>query len=272
MITGKRIKRSKSLDDYTTTPFSALIPKYTFDQYVIGSSNKFAHSAAFAVADNPGRVYNPLIICGKQGMGSTHLLNAIGHRVKAQSPEKTIGYLSAERFAYLLGFYQRQNKRALFRDQFIGVDILLIDDIQFIANNREYHEEQKEIFHIILNLYDSHKQIVITSPDNHPKEMSGLDECFHSFLAAGMIVETQPPDFESRSAILRKKAGVAKIDVPDDVVNFLATYNSRNMRELEGLLYRLGAFSSLQNIPFTLDMATRDLIDIHDGKKSGEQL
>lgn len=245
----------------TSSPFRALNPKYTFDRYVVGSSNQLAHSVALAVADNPGDVYNPLIICGKQGMGSTHLLNAIGHRIKAQSSEKTVGYCSAERFVYLMRICKRQNILAKFRDQFRGLDVLLIDDIQFIAINMEYHEEQKELFQIIHELYALRKQIAITAPDNHPKEMPGLDERFRSFLAGGMVVKTQPPDIEIKSAILRKKAEIAKIEVPDDVVNLLATYNSDNMRELEGWLHRIGAYSRMQNIPITLKMARKYMMD-----------
>lgn len=244
----------------TSTPFRALNHKYTFDKYVVGNSNQLAHATALAVADNPGSIYNPLIICGKQGMGSTHLLNAIGHHIKAQSSEKMVGYCSAERFVYSMGIYQRHNNLAQFRDLFRELDVLLIDDVQFVANGPEYHEAQKELFHIIHDLYDLHKQIVITS-GNHTKEMSCLDERFRSFLVNGMVIETQPSDIETKSAILRMKADIAKIEVPGDVVNFLATYDSDNMRELEGLLYRLGAYSNLQDIPITMKMARKYMMD-----------
>jgi chromosomal replication initiator protein len=261
MMTGKRIKRTNSLGDNTSTPFRALNPKYTFDQYVADNSNQLAHTAALAVSGNPGSIYNLLVICGKQGMGSTHLLNAIGHRIKAQLPEKAVGYCSAERFVYVMGVYQRQNKLAQFRELFRELDVLLIDDIQFIANNPEYHEEQKELFHIIHDLHDLHKQICITA-DNHPMKMHALDTEFRSFLTGGMVIETQPLDVEAKSAILGMKADITKIKVPDDVINFLTTYNSDNIRELEGLLYRLGAYCRLQHIPITMKMARKYMMDV----------
>lgn len=262
---GKILKQSDNsattMTEDTSAPFRALNHKYTFDQYVVGNSNQLAHTAALAVAGNPGSVYNPLIICGKQGMGSTHLLNAIGHHIKAQSSEKIVGYCSAERFVYSMGTYQRQNKLAQFLDLFRKLDVLLIDDIQFVTCNPEYHEAQKELFHIIHDLHDLHKQIVITSPDNHPKDMLGLDDSFRSFLVGGVIVETQSPDVATKSAILRMKADIAKIEVPYDVVDFLATYNCDNMRESEGLLHRLSAYSNLQKIPITMKMARKYMVD-----------
>jgi chromosomal replication initiator protein len=257
---------NKKTDQYThenESIFSPLNPKYTFDHFVVGDCNQFAYEAAKAVADDPSGVYNPLLICGIQGMGSTHLMDAIGHTIKTKSCEIHIGHLSTDRFVRYMEIYQKQNKLADFRDLFKKLDVLLIDDIQFFLSfQNDLLQEQTELSQIILYLLESGKQIVITSPDVNPKEITALDEMFHSYFERGLIVETRSPDFETRSAIIKKKSELQKIAIPDAVIIYLAYSKARNIRELEGMLIRLGAFSNLQNMPITLEMAKESLRDI----------
>lgn len=238
--------------------FTPLNHKYTFDLFVSGSSNEFAHNAAMAVANNPADTYNPLFIYGGVGLGKSHLLNAIGHTIRATSPHLNVCYCSAEKFMYEMVNALRQKKMELFRERFRTVDVLLVDDIQFISGKVG---TQEEFFHTFNALYDSHKQIVITS-DKFPREISDLEERLRSRFEWGLIADIQPPDMETKIAILKKKSEITKIRLPDDVTYFLASSDTRNIRELEGMLIRLGAYSSLQNIPITLEMARENLKDI----------
>lgn len=235
-----------------------LNPKYTFDLFVSGTGNQFAHAAAMAVANNPADTYNPLFIYGGVGLGKSHLLNSIGHTILSNSPESNVCYCSAEKFMYEMVNHLRLKKMDVFRNRFRNVDVLLIDDIQFISGKTG---TQEEFFYTFNALHDAHKQIVITS-DKFPREISDLEERLRSRFEWGLIADIQPPDVETKIAILKKKSEVNRIRLPEDVYYFLASSDTRNIRELEGMLIRLGAFSSLQNIPITLDMAKENLKDI----------
>lgn len=240
------------------TVFTNLNPKYTFDLFVSGTGNQFAHAAAMAVANNPADTYNPLFIYGGVGLGKSHLLNSIGHTIRANSPDVNVCYCSAEKFMYEMVNHLRLKKMDIFRNRFRNVDVLLIDDIQFISGKTG---TQEEFFYTFNALHDAHKQIVITS-DKFPREISDLEERLRSRFEWGLIADIQPPDVETKIAILKKKSEITRIKLPEDVYYFLASSGTRNIRELEGMLIRLGAFSSLQNIPITLDMAKENLKDI----------
>ena len=211
-----------------------------------------------AVANNPADTYNPLFIYGGVGLGKSHLLNAIGHTIRDTSPELNVCYCSAEKFMYEMVNALRHKKMELFRARFRSIDVLLVDDIQFISGKVG---TQEEFFHTFNALYDTHKQIVITS-DKFPREISDLEERLRSRFEWGLIADIQPPDVETKIAILKKKSEITRIRLPDDVTYFLASSDTKNIRELEGMLIRLGAYSSLQNIPITLDMARESLKDI----------
>jgi chromosomal replication initiator protein len=238
--------------------FTPLNSKYTFELFVSGTGNQFAHAAAMAVANNPADTYNPLFIYGGVGLGKSHLLNAIGHIIRNAMPEKNVCYCSAEKFMYEMVNHLRLKKMDLFRNRFRSVDVLLIDDIQFISGKTG---TQEEFFHTFNALHEAHKQIVITS-DKFPREISDLEERLRSRFEWGLIADIQPPDLETKIAILKKKSSVFRINLPDDVAYFLASSDTRNIRELEGMLIRLGAYSSLQSIPITLAMAKESLKEI----------
>lgn len=232
--------------------------KYTFDEFVTGSSNQFAYAAAMAVANNPATTYNPLFIYGGVGLGKTHLVNAIGHEILKKDPNTSICYYTSEKFMNELINSLRYNKMDEFRNKFRSMDVLLIDDIQFIAGKER---TQEEFFHTFNSLYESHKQIVVTS-DKFPKEIPGLEERLRSRFEWGLIADIQPPDVETKQAILKMKAEQNGIDLPEDVALFLANSVSSNVRELEGYLIRIGAFASLTSTPISLDMAKNILKDI----------
>jgi chromosomal replication initiator protein len=230
---------------------SNLVAKYTFDNFVIGTSNQFAHAASMAVANQPGEHYNPLFIYGGVGLGKTHLVNAIGHRATEQRPNLKIAYLSSESFMNELITSLRRDKMDEFKKKFRNVDILIVDDVQFIAGKER---TQEEFFHTFNSLYDSHKQIVITS-DKFPKEIPGIEDRLRNRFEWGLIADIQSPDMETRVAILQKKAEIEGVQLPHDVAIFLASNIDSNVRELEGSLTRLGAFSSLTKTPITIDFA-----------------
>jgi chromosomal replication initiator protein len=233
-----------------------LVQKYTFENFVIGASNQFAHAACMAVANQPGEHYNPLFIYGGVGLGKTHLVNAIGHRAAAQKPSLKIAYLSSESFMNELIASLRRDKMDEFKKKFRNVDILIVDDVQFIAGKER---TQEEFFHTFNSLYESHKQIVITS-DKFPKEIPGLEDRLRNRFEWGLIADIQPPDMETRVAILQKKAEVEHVQLPHDVAIFLASNIDSNVRELEGALTRLGAFSSLNKTLITIEFAKEVLV------------
>ena len=232
--------------------------KYTFDEFVSGSSNQFACAAALAVANNPATTYNPLFIYGGVGLGKTHLVNAIGNFVLKKSPGTRVCYYTSEKFMNELINSLRYNRMDEFRNKFRSMDVLLIDDIQFIAGKER---TQEEFFHTFNALYESHKQIVVTS-DKFPKEIPGLEDRLRSRFEWGLIADIQSPDIETKQAILKMKAEQNQIDLPEDVAVFLANSVCSNVRELEGYLIRIGAYASLTSTSLNLDMAKDVLKDI----------
>ena len=229
-----------------------LVAKYTFETFVVGSSNQFAHAAALAVANMPGKTYNPLFIYGGVGLGKTHLLNAIGHKVLQQKVNNRLCLVSSERFTNELINSIRYEKVAEFREKYrASCDFLLIDDIQFIAGKER---TQEEFFHTFNTLHESHKQIVIMS-DKLPKDMPGFEERLRSRFEWGLVADIQPPEMETKVAILKKKAEEEGIPLPNDVAIYLASHVETNVRELEGSLIRIGAFASLTGREINLDLA-----------------
>ena len=232
-------------------PRPVLNPRYVFEQFVIGPSNRFAHAAALAISESPAKVYNPLFIYGGVGLGKTHLMQAIGHRLQERFPQARCLYLSSERFTnQLIGAIQNRTM-ASFRDRFRSADVLMIDDIQFIGGKES---TQEGFFHTFNALYDAHKQLVISS-DRPPKELRGVEERLVSRFEWGLVTDIQPPDLETRVAILRKKAAAQGQVVPDGVTLFIAERISSNIRELEGALNRVIAYSVLVEREITLAMA-----------------
>src|ERR671918_745597 len=227
-----------------------LIAKYTFENFVIGASNQFAHAASMAVASQPGEHYNPLFIYGGVGLGKTHLVNAIGHKAVTQRSSLKVVYLSSESFMNELIASLRRDRMDEFKRKFRNVDILILDDVQFIAGKER---TQEEFFHTFNSLYESHKQIVITS-DKFPKEIPGLEDRLRNRFEWGLIADIQPPDMETRVAILQKKAEAEGVPLPHDVAIFVATNIVSNVRELEGSLTRLGAFASLTKTQITVEL------------------
>jgi chromosomal replication initiator protein len=232
--------------------------RYTFEEFVSGSSNQFAYAAAMAVANNPATTYNPLFIYGGVGLGKTHLINAIGNSILQKKPDTKVCYYTSEKFMNELINSLRYAKMDEFRNKFRSMDVLLIDDVQFIAGKER---TQEEFFHTFNALYESHKQIVVTS-DKFPKEIPGLEERLRSRFEWGLIADIQAPDVETKQAILKMKAEQNSIDLPEEVALFLANSISSNVRELEGFLIRIGAFASLTSTPVTLAMAREVLKDI----------
>lgn len=239
---------------------SQLNPRYTFDTFIVGASNQFAHAAALAVAEQPSRSYNPLFLYGGVGLGKTHLMQAIGHSLKKRSPQLRLMYVSAEKFTNEVIASLRFDRMASFRDRFRTMDILLVDDIQFIATRER---TQEEFFHTFNALYDQQKQIVISS-DCPPKEISTIEERLRSRFEWGLIADIQPPDLETKIAILQKKADSEHFVLSDDVAEFIARSIRSNIRELEGALIRLVAYGSLTNRPADLPTAQQVLKNIID--------
>jgi chromosomal replication initiator protein len=252
---GSQSVREKSRG---TEFISNLNPKYTFESFVCGASNQFAHAASQAVANKPASSYNPLFIYGGVGLGKTHLLIAIGNHIIRNNKKARVSYYTSEKFMNELINCLRYSKMEQFRNKFRSMDVLLIDDVQFIAGKER---TQEEFFHTFNSLYESHKQIVVTS-DKFPKDIPGLEERLRSRFEWGLIADIQPPDIETKVAILKKKAELDAIKLPDDVALFLASSATSNVRELEGMLIRLGAFSSLTGNAISLDMAREVLKDI----------
>jgi chromosomal replication initiator protein len=242
------------------TPWpTSLNPRYTFDQFVIGASNRFAHAAALSVAESPARSYNPLFIYGPAGLGKTHLLHAIGHHVRALFSSKRIRYVSTETMMNEFVDAMRSKAMPNFKRRYRDVDVLLVDDIQFLERTEQL---QEEFFYTFNDLHGRGSQIVISS-DRPPKSIATIEDRLRSRFEWGLITDIQPPEFETRLAILRKKAEAEQLDgIPDSVLAFIAENVVDNVRELEGSLIRVAAFSSLHRIPLTEDVAKKVLADL----------
>ena len=228
-----------------------LNPRYTFESFVVGAGNQFAHAACYAVANDPAKSYNPLFIYGGVGLGKTHLLHAIGNHTRERNPRVHVAYITSEKFTNELIFSLRTSRMHDFKEKYRNVDVLLVDDIQFIAGKQR---TQEEFFHTFNELYSSRKQIVVSS-DKFPKEISDLEERIQSRFEWGLVADIQPPDLETRLAILNRKAEADQIALPPDVSLFLATMIKNNIRELEGSLIRIGAHASLTKREINIDLA-----------------
>lgn len=232
-------------------PKSILNEKYTFDTFVIGKGNQMAHAAALVVAEDPGSIYNPLFFYGGVGLGKTHLMHAIGHQMLLKRPTAKIKYVSSENFTNDFITSIQKNKMEDFRNEYRNVDLLLVDDIQFLVNKEG---TQEEFFNTFEELYRNNKQIVLTS-DRLPNEIPTLPERLVSRFAWGLSVDITPPDLETRTAILRKKAEAERLEIPDDTLSYIAGQIDSNIRELEGALVRVQAFATMQNSDITTSLA-----------------
>jgi chromosomal replication initiator protein len=241
----------------TLTTNSGLNPRYIFDTYIVGGSNRFAHAASLAVADKPGEQYNPLYIWGGVGLGKTHLLHAIGHRALENNPDLVLTYVSSETFTNEVIASIRSQRMEEFRERYRGVDLLMIDDIQFIAGKES---TQEEFFHTFNALYQSGKQVIISS-DRPPKSIAALEDRLRSRFEGGLIADVQLPDYEMRTAILRTKADELGVSLPDDLIEYVAHRDQTNIRELEGALNKILMMAQLYNRKLDVSLAMEALTD-----------
>jgi len=261
-LEGSREARTAPADNGAAT----LNRRYTFETFVIGASNRFAHAAALAIAEAPARAYNPLFIWGESGLGKTHLLHAVGNYTLRLFPGMRVKYVSTEEFTNDFINSLRDDRKASFKRSYRDVDVLLVDDIQFIEGKEGI---QEEFFHTFNTLHNANKQIVISS-DRPPKQLATLEDRLRTRFEWGLITDVQPPELETRIAILRKKAQMDRLDVPDDVLELIASSIERNIRELEGALIRVTAFASLNKTPIDRSLAEivlRDLISDANSKQ-----
>ncbi len=250
------------LDDYEQTAETddnlPEVAGYTFDKFIVGSSNKFAHAAAIAVADNPGVAYNPLFIYGNSGLGKTHLLLAIGQKIHERDSSAKIAYVKGDDFVNQMVLSLKENTQEEFRNKYRYADLFLVDDIQFIAGKIG---SQEEFFHTFNNLYEAGKQIVITS-DRPPMEMVKLEDRLRTRFEGGLMADIQPPDMETRMAIIRNKAAQLGMALPDDVIEYIADTIKSNIRQIEGVVKRLTAYNSILNDEMNISSAKRAIKDV----------
>jgi chromosomal replication initiator protein len=239
---------------------NSLNPKYTFNKYVVGSCNQFAHAASLGAAETPGKTYNPLFIYGGVGLGKTHLMHAIGHSIKERNRHLRVAYITSEKFMNELINAIRYDKTQTFREKYRSIDVLLMDDVQFMAGKER---TQEEFFHTFNALHNDQKQIVITS-DCPPREIPTLEERLHSRFEWGLIADIEPPDLETKVAILKRKADLDGVNLPDEIAFFIAGKVRSNIRELEGSLVRLVAISSLRGMPISKMLAQDAMRNIVD--------
>ena len=270
-VTRKSTNVVKTRQNKDTKNIDNINENYTFTSFVVGPSNSLAHAAGAALCKEPGRIYNPLFIYGGTGLGKTHLLHAIGNETKQRFPRLLIRYETSDRF--ITGFINaiRFDKSQQFRDKYTKLDMLLLDDVQFLSNKEQ---TQEMFFHIFNILHEQKKQIILSS-DTFPKEIKGLQGRLKSRMEWGLVADIQMPDLETKIAILKKKSALHAIHLPDDVADFIASRVLSNIRQLEGALIRVSAFSSLTNQPISLDMAKKVLLNLnesHENKKEGVML
>lgn len=264
-------KKTKKAEPFLKDDKLVLTPKYTFDSFVVGNGNRFAHAACLAVAQSPSKSYNPLFVYGGVGLGKTHLMQAIGRYITRQNSKIKVLYISSEKFTNEMINSIRDDRTVAFRDKYRSVDVLLIDDIQFLAGKER---TQEEFFHTFNTLYDSNKQIVITS-DRPPKDIPTLENRLISRFEWGLITDIQPPDLETRIAILRKKAQAENLSVPTEVIDFIAEKIPSNIRQLEGALTKLVAFSFFTKKELSVSLAQdilKDIIPLENKKISIGQI
>jgi len=243
---------------------SSLNPKYTFEKFVVGTSNQFAHAAALGAADSPGKSYNPLFLYGGTGLGKTHLMHAVGHSIKERNKHLRVAYVTSEKFMNELINAIRYDSTDAFRDKYRSIDVLLMDDVQFFAGKER---TQEEFFHTFNTLHNNQKQIVISS-DCPPREIPTLEERLHSRFEWGLIADIEPPDLETKIAILKRKADMDGIDLTDDIAIFIASKIKSNVRELEGSLLRLVAIASLRGVPISKMVAQEAMKNIIDSERA----
>ena len=263
-IPGKARSDKKNPLNHLDFGASNLNPKYIFETFVVGNSNRFAHAASLAVSEAIAKAYNPLFIYGGVGLGKTHLMHAIGHYALQHNPELKIMYASSEKFTNELINAIRDDKTVDFRNKYRSIDILLIDDIQFLAGKER---TQEEFFHTFNALYDANKQIIISS-DRPPKDIPTLEDRLRSRFEWGLITDIQPPDLETRIAILRKKSELENYEIPNEVIVYIANKIHSNIRELEGALIRVIAYASLSNREISMELCVEALRDILPGNNS----